>query len=58
MNKVIASGHVPLPILNKIKDKFLFLQDYHISEGNFNILIEEMPAFIPNSLNKIVFLNN
>lgn len=58
MNKVIASGHVPLPILNKIKEKFLFLQDYQISDGNFNILVEEMPAFIPNSLNKIVFMNN
>ena len=34
------------------------MQDYNIEEKNFEGMIKALPAFIPNSLNKIAFSNN
>lgn len=38
INNVIKSGRLPLPLLNKIQNKFLFLQDYHLEDKNFKML--------------------
>ena len=58
VNEVIKQGRLPLPILNKIENKFLFMQDYNIEPKNFEMMIKALPSFIPNSLNKIAFSNN
>lgn len=34
------------------------MQNYHIEVNNFESMIKALPAFIPNSLNKIALSNN
>lgn len=58
VDNVIKAGSLPLPILNKIENKFLFLENYQIEPANFNKLSEALAKIIPASLNKIVFINN
>ena len=49
---------MPLPIFNKIQNKYLFLQDYQIEQKNFKYFVQGIKAYIPNSLQKIVLANN
>ena len=58
VGEVIKQGGLPLPILDKIQHKFLFLKDYVIEERNFEILVNALADFIPNSLTKLVLDNN
>lgn len=37
---VIQQGSLPLPILNKIQDKMLFLENYAIEPDNFEKLVD------------------
>ena len=55
---VIRSKNIPLPLLNKLRDKYLILKAYHLNQSNFSTFIENMPALIPFSLNKIVLEDN
>ena len=55
---MLNSHNIPLPILNKIRGKFLLLQDYNIEHNNVKHLAQGLPAYIPNSLQKMVLCNN
>ena len=55
---MLNSHNIPLPILNKVRGKFLLLSDYNIESNNFKHLVNGLPAYIPNSLQKIVLCNN
>ena len=46
----LSSGVVPLPIFNKIKNKFLLLQDYEIEPVNFTQFVNHLLPYIPNCL--------
>ena len=58
VDDVIRSKNIPLPLLNKLRDKYLILKAYHLNQSNFSTFIENMPALIPFSLNKIVLEDN
>ena len=58
VENVITKGGLPLPILNKIKNKFLYLVNYPIEPTNFSKLAESIEQFVPSSLNKIALINN
>jgi len=47
-----------LPVLNKIVKKFLLLENYQLESQNFSTMTKALPAFIPNSMNKIALVDN
>ena len=58
VTSVLKSGSIPLPMLHKIKGKYLLLQDYNIEQNNFKMLVQNLPVYIPNSLQKLILCNN